>query len=184
MGGSLTETEIEQIRNSHARYRGIQNFVETGTYDGDTAILASRLFNTVYTVEVFPTLHNGAKQRANLLGITNINFLLGDSTKHLSELSTLVKTGAIYFLDGHYSGDGTGWNGDKYVPLYEELDAVLSTPNLGPTVFIIDDVRLWTTQADPYWSHITTTGILEEFKKHNYTILSYFIKNDRLVIFI
>ena len=39
MGGSLIQEEIEDIKSKSYVYNNIKNFVETGTYKGDSAYL-------------------------------------------------------------------------------------------------------------------------------------------------
>ncbi|MCB4757500.1 MAG: protein-L-isoaspartate(D-aspartate) O-methyltransferase [Elusimicrobia bacterium] len=57
---------------------GQDKVLEVGTGSGfQTAILA-HLAKDVYTVEIVPALHEQAKQRLLLLGMTNVTFCLGD----------------------------------------------------------------------------------------------------------
>ena len=166
MGGSLTEHELASLCNSD-RYKNIRNFVETGTYDGASAMLASQVFDHVFTIEIHQGVYTASLNRIKNRGITNITCLLGDSADLIGNVTERVMDGAVFFLDSHFSGDGTGWNNQKHVPLYEELDRILANKGLGPSIFIIDDVRLWTTERDPIWHEISTEKIIEKFIASN-----------------
>lgn len=62
----------------------LENFVETGTYRGDTSAWAATFFNAVYTIEYSKELHEQAK--AVHASLKNIHFLWGDSRSKLEEL--------------------------------------------------------------------------------------------------
>jgi hypothetical protein len=179
MGGSLEFEEITDSIGLRPEYLSIRNFVETGTYKGDTSIMASKHFHNVYTTEIVPALHEESKKKAEEAGVKNITFLLGDSVKLLGEIMPKVSEGAVFFLDAHQSGGDTSNNG-KNVPLYEELDVILSFP-LGKSLFIIDDVRLWKQKCWD-WAHITNTELVKRFSDKGRKVHSYFEKNDRFFI--
>lgn len=183
MGGSLIEQELEDIKKRGAPYSEIENFVETGTYKGDSTIIAAKHFKNVYTIEIFEPLYTETKERCEKEGINNIEFNLGDSLECLPNICKKTReNGAIYFIDAHISGGDSGWNGTNRVPLFEEIDIVISEP-IGPSVFILDDLRLWKTIKAWDWSHITNENIIEKFKSKGISLLSYFEKDDRFYIF-
>ena len=179
MGGSLQFEEIWDVIGRRPEYKDIKNFVETGTYKGDTTLMASEHFSKVYTTEIVPALHEGSRKRAEEKGVKNITFLLGDSVKLLSEIMPNVSEGAVFFLDAHQSGGDTSNNG-KNVPIYEELDTILSFP-LGKSLFIIDDVRLWKQRCWD-WNHISGSQIVKKLIEKGRKVLAYFEKNDRFFI--
>lgn len=183
MGGSLTEQELVNLRTTE-RYKNIKNFVETGTYDGASAMLAAKFFDRVFTIEIHQGLYEASVNRIKNRGITNVTCLLGDSANLIGTVAEQVKDGAVFFLDSHYSGEGTGWNNEKHVPLYEELDKILAVKDLGPSIFVIDDVRLWTTEHDPIWSEITNEKIIAKFISTGYNVLGYHVKLDRLYVYV
>lgn len=181
MGGSLTPEEISEIRKSD-RYNKIKYFVESGTYKGDTTSLVSPLFDQVYTIEIHEGLYKEAISRFKQENLENITCLLGNSLDLLGEVSSKVSDGAVFFLDAHISGSDSSWDGVHRVPIYEELDAILQH-RLGPSVFVIDDLRLW-VQGTWDWSHVTNEGIIKKFLDKEYHVLSYYEKNDRFYVYI
>jgi hypothetical protein len=182
MGGSLTENEILYIQQVGPKYKNIKNFVETGTYKADSTVIAAKLYDNVYTIEIFKPLYEESKLRAENEGITNIQFYNGDSLDKLKEITPLVTDGAVFFIDAHISGNDSGWNGNDRVPIIQELDIILSH-DLGTSVFIIDDLRLWKTIKAFDWEHITNSVIIEKFKQRNIKINCFFEKSDRFYIF-
>jgi hypothetical protein len=184
MGGSLKETEIINcIKQIDPKYKNIKNFVETGTYKADSTIMASKHFENVYTIEIFEQLYEESKTRAKNEGITNITFYLGDSLDKLKEITPKVLDGAVFFIDAHISGHDSGWNGTTRVPIFEELDIILSNPDLGPSVFIVDDLRLWKTIKAWDWAHITNESIIQKFKDKNIKVSLQFENDDRFYVF-
>lgn len=181
MGGSLLQEEINHIKLYGIPYSEIKNFVETGTYKADSTILASQNYHKVYTIEIFQPLYEESKQRLQNLGIKNVNCLLGDSLEHLHNIMPKVSDGSIFFIDAHISGSDSGWNGKIRVPLIEELDIILSY-ELGPSVFIFDDLRLWKSIQAWDWNHINNDTLLSKISaKHK--VFTSFEKNDRFFVF-
>jgi len=179
MGGSLEYSEIHKF-STGAKYRAIKYFVETGTYMGDTTLMAAKHYEHVHTIEIHEGLYEQSKQRAVDEGVANVTFHLGDSIAILPEIVSKVKEGAVFFIDAHISGIDSGWNGVNRVPIMEELDIILSC-EIGPSIIIIDDLRLW-KQKTWDWSHVTTSNIVAKFKEHNTKIDSFLEFNDRLYI--
>jgi len=181
MGGSLEYEELKSNLENRPRFERIKNFVETGTYHGDTSIMASKHFEKVYTTEIVPELHNLSKRKAEELGVTNISFLLGDSVKLLAQIMPKVSDGAVFFLDAHQSGCDTSNNG-TFVPLFEEMDMILSYP-FQASLFIIDDVRLWKQRCSD-WAHVTSEALVSRFRDKGAKVLSYFEENDRFYVYV
>lgn len=180
MGGSLTESELGIIHLSKIHSK-INYFVETGTYKADTTLLAAKFFGHVYTTEIHQGLHAEAVERANQLGVTNVTFMHGDSIQLLREIVPKVLSGAVFFLDAHISGSDSGWNGTHRVPILEELDVILSH-RVGPSVFIIDDVRLWKSSVWD-WAHITTDKIIKIFMRNKHHVITHYEKDDRYYVY-
>ena len=107
---------------------------------------------------------------------------MGDSLSQLKHITPKVSDGCVYFIDAHISGCDSSWNNHIRVPLIEELDIILSN-NIGPSVFIFDDVRLWKTNQAHDWSHISNDLILSKFELKNIQVFTSYEKDDRFYVF-
>jgi hypothetical protein len=156
-------------------------FVETGTYMGDTTHEASKLFKTVYSIELSPHYHACAKARFQ--SNPNIHLLEGDSSIVLGTLCPELNEPVFFWLDGHYSSGDTA-KGAKDCPLVEELGHIMTkcTP---PCVIAIDDVRLFGWHGTEDWSEISVAPIMSlvsaRMESVKYFPSSYHPK-DRMVI--
>lgn len=182
MGGPLDYNEIKDA-NKDMNWV-FNNFVETGTYKGDTCIMASHYFPFVYTFEIVSALYNYSKKRAEEQGIHNISFNLGDSLTLLPQLVPTLKGGSIFFIDAHQSGHDTSNNGID-VPLLEELDAILAH-KLEPSLFIFDDMRFWKGQSQEAWdwAKISMATVDQKIREKGHSIVKSFPKNDRYFVFV
>lgn len=182
MGGSLEYSELAGVIKNREVYANIINFVGTGTYKGDTTLMAAKYYKHIYTTEIVPTLYHEAVSKAKNNNITNINFYLGDSVKLLNEIVPKVTGGAVFFIDAHQSGPDTSNNG-QWVPLLEELTVILKH-TIGPSIFIIDDLRFFDNGASkPWdWAHISPNTILTLFQTFNYKVKESYTSNDRFYI--
>lgn len=179
MGGSLEYSEIQKVV-VNAKHKSIKYFVETGTYMGDTTMMAAKHYEHVHTIEIHEGLYEQSKKRAEIEGVENITFHLGDSLVVLPNIVPDVKEGAVFFIDAHISGMDSSWNGINRVPIMEELEIILSH-GIGPSIIIIDDLRLWKQKVWD-WAHVTTCSIVAKFKEHKTKISSFLEFNDRLYI--
>ena len=129
----------ELIQNSD-----MQNFVETGTYYGGTAIWASNLFGKVFTIEKSAELHKDVVSKYG--GVNNVEFFLGDSRACLREIVATLNEPTVFWLDAHWSGGLTYGEADQ-CPLLEELDIINSCQ--AETYIFIDDARLFLSPPQP-----------------------------------
>jgi len=182
MGGPLTYEEIKEATNGR-KHSNIRNFVETGTYKGDTTMLAAAHYENVYTTEICYERYEESKKRAEDAGVTNIDFLFGDSIELLEIIAPKVTDGAVFFIDAHISGQDSSWNGSERVPLMNELEVILKY-NVGPSVFIIDDLRFWRGKEQEAWdwSEISTEKVVKLFVDNGYDIASFYESNDRFYV--
>jgi hypothetical protein len=180
MGGSLEMSELISIPASYRK-----NFFETGTYKGETALLASLFFNKVFTIEIDSRLYEYCTNLFSEIKTQKPYLYKGDTLDLIPQIQTkhptIFNEGVVFFLDAHISGHDSSWNNKNRVPLLEELDLILNGPKLGPSVFIFDDVRMWQNNIWD-WVHISNDTILTKIKE-KYNIDDHCVKNDRLWVF-
>lgn len=128
----------QAVLRRYARQFGIRILVETGTYRGDMVQAMRAHFDSIYSIELSAELHAAAVAR--FAGVDSVTLLQGDSGSVLGQLVPTLKQPALFWLDGHYSGDITA-RGDEVTPVMAELAHVLASP-LGHVV-LIDDGRLF-----------------------------------------
>ena len=120
----------------------IHDFVETGTYKGDTCFWAAKHFKKVYTIEIDPGISHETAKRKDCP--SNIEFIVGNSKDILPGLVTKLDDNAFFWLDGHWCVGGGGK--EEECPLLDELKALSKLKN--PTIFI-DDARCFMGPMPP-----------------------------------
>jgi hypothetical protein len=133
----------------------INNFVETGTYYGNTAIWASNHFDNVFTIEFSETMYRQVIEKLDK--VANLHCILGDSRTELSKIIENTKKSSLFWLDAHWSGGDTYGNNDE-CPLLEEIDIINNSNN--DSFIFIDDARYFTSPPQPphkieQWPSIT-----------------------------
>ena len=101
---------------------------------------ARSVFEKVISVEIYPPFQR--QNAAQFAHDPDVYILLGDSGKNLPEAITLASGRILFWLDGHYSGAGTGI-GDKVSPIIEELRLIAKAGRKDDCI-VIDDRRLFT----------------------------------------
>ena len=178
---------IAFLANLKGDYTKYPNFIETGTFRGETVLAMEPLFANLYTIEVKPEFFSNVKN--NYKG-SKIQFYLGDSATELGKIVQTVTGDSIFFLDGHWSGDNTG-KGIKDCPLFEEITHIKSY-HRGAAIVIIDDVRIFgkgprskTELCD--WEDISADKIIEIIADRltdHYYQPSVYHEKDRLILHI
>jgi hypothetical protein len=177
MGGSLQLNELfEDIPEDMRKV-----FIETGTYKGETCRLVSPHFEKVRTIEIFEPLYHEALASFKAWdgAYDNIQAHLGDSVDVLPRLYDDYKDGAVFYIDAHVSGWDSSHNPQHPVPLLKEIQVINKKP-LGPSLFIVDDLRLWKNGDWGEWG-ISSAGICSQFRPGQ--IKKAYEKNDRYWIF-
>lgn len=175
---NLLQTDLKQF----------SNFIETGTYLGDTIFSLEPYFKKLYTIEIKEDFYKRAK---NMYKGEKIKFFLGDSSDVLPPLLlNNIQGQSIFFLDGHWSAGNTG-RGKKDCPLYEEL-ITINLLHKKEAIIIIDDIRL--VGKGPNignqlcnWEDININKMLEILKDritNKYFLPSTSHPKDRLIIHI
>jgi len=125
------------VVRSYLRRYNLRQFVETGTYLGDTLEYIAREGVGCASIELSEQLH--AKAMWRFTGFENVNLILGDSAQEMPKLLARLGMPALFWLDGHYSGGFTA-KGEKDSPIMAELEAIYNHPVAGH-VILIDDAR-------------------------------------------
>ena len=121
------------------RYR-LRTFVETGTFTGEMVHAVRHRFDEIVSIELAEPLYRAAKARFADDG--HIRLLQGDSAVVLPSVLATLGRPALFWLDGHFMGSGTG-RGDQDTPIASEMRAILRHPVRGHVV-LVDDARLFT----------------------------------------
>ncbi len=127
----------QEMLRDYAKSYGLDVFVETGTFLGDTVEALRREFRVVHSIELSRKFFELSRRR--LEGAPNVELHLGDSGKVLHEIVPEIDGPALFWLDGHYSGGETA-KGDSNCPVRAELEAIFAGMK-HPFVVMIDDAR-------------------------------------------
>lgn len=133
----------------------IQNFIETGTFNGGTCSWASEHFKKVITIENSKVIHERTSKKYK--DLTNIEFLFGHSLEHLKDIVEQLSEPSIFWLDAHWSGGETYGINDE-CPLIEELKIINSSKI--NHIILIDDARMFVKPPKPphkaeQWANIS-----------------------------
>ncbi len=110
------------IKKLQADFR-LANFVETGTYDGETSLAMSLLFDRVFTCDV-----KDWKRRLEFYYARNLIYETRSSPEFLRAHLPEIRAQSLFYLDAHWGA---------YWPLHEELDIVFG--QCQNPVILIDD---------------------------------------------
>ena len=128
----------QHIVLGYQRRHRLRTFVETGTYTGEMIAAVRRRFDRAISIELDRALYEAACRR--FAGDPGVHLLHGDSGALLPHMLAGLNEPAMFWLDGHYMGAGTG-RGAVDSPLVEEMRGLLAHPVRGHVV-LIDDARL------------------------------------------
>jgi hypothetical protein len=120
------------------RRLGIQDFIETGTFHGDTAAWAAGHFTRVTTIELSATYHTAAQARFGAQ--PGVRVVAGDSVTALGAMIPKLAAPAIFWLDAHWSGSDTAGR-EMECPVLSEIDLINASPLAH--VILVDDARLF-----------------------------------------
>ncbi len=151
--------------------QSIPNFVETGTFRGGTTLWAAQHFKTVITLEINPEFSRAVSSRPDCP--KNIEFLIGNSANLMTQVIDRLEGSAVFWLDGHYCGPGTG-DASAECPIMEELAAITKATD---PIILIDDARCFLGPPPPphdprHWVCIDDIYrfIIENFPNHITTV--------------
>ena len=147
-------------------------FVESGTYLGETTDFCSRIFETVYSIELDKTLFEQAKLKFSTK--TNIHLLQGDSGKVIEEILKKINSPTIFWLDGHYS-EGVTAKGDVNTPILQELTHIFNK-SLELHIILIDDARCFNGMNDYPTIKYLRDFVLTKNKNLNFEVFDDIIR--------
>ena len=119
----------------------IEVLVETGTYQGDTIAATLDRFDRIYSIEIDADLAKAARARFGHLS-GKVHLLEGDSATLLPKIIGELSGPTMFWLDGHYSGEGTG-RGATDTPILAEVEAIADLRQGRGDLVIVDDARLF-----------------------------------------
>jgi hypothetical protein len=136
--GHIFTPPLDLLAEFCARDLGLQMFVETGTFRGESAAWAAAHFREVVTIERKPELYAQAREAAMH---PNIVFHCGHSPTFLPQIAALPQP-KLYWLDAHWCGlDGDAAGVDDQCPIAAELSALRA--GSAEDVIMIDDFHMF-----------------------------------------
>jgi hypothetical protein len=117
---------------------GLNVLVETGTQAGATLAATLHRFEYLYSIEIFEPFVVAA--RARFAAHPKVTIVHGDSATALPAVLAAIDEPILFWLDGHYSGEGTG-KGEVESPIVAEIATILKMRPPGRDAIIIDDAR-------------------------------------------
>ena len=132
------------IVNTFMQRIKFNTFIETGTFQGESALWASNFFKEVYTIEASKSLYDEYHDR---LSKENIRHIYGDSRRILQKLIESSIPTRLIWLDAHWVGDQVSYGKGDEAPVLGEL---LTIPKgKGDNFIMIDDVRYFLSPNIP-----------------------------------
>lgn len=187
VNGVLDEEDLKYFGQEF----NICSFIETGTYAGDTTAVASKVFDEVYSIEIYEPLYKRAKDRFR--DSLNVKLYLGDTCNILKQVINDSSSRRLYWLDAHSSGGGTGGE-PGFSPILDELNQIYQFQD-DDCVILIDDLRgmchcdartnlplreiistIKEVDSDLVFYSIGDIGIIFNQKKYPSVIVSDFVK--------
>jgi hypothetical protein len=122
------------------RRHGARILVETGTFHGDTLAALRGSFDQLHSIELDEVLFKRAVQRFS--SDPRIRLWEGDSGSVLPHVLSGIRQPILFWLDGHYSGEGSARAGID-TPISRELRHIGEHFMCTSHLIIIDDARLF-----------------------------------------
>lgn len=149
-------------------------FVESGTSHGDGTYAILPHVDEVHTIEAFEPCYDFSLNRFQNEDKVNIYF--ADSGKVLPEiLPKLEGKSVVFWLDAHYSGDGTALL-DKETPIVAELEAISQVSNLDHAI-VIDDAR-----GFGVWNDYPSIEWMESYCEERFPHHKFFLEGDEIFL--
>ncbi len=179
--GSLDADFLNQMK----KIFNIDIFVESGTYNGGTTEIASKIFNEVHTIELDKKMFSEAK---NKFQHNKKIFVYEGSSAEIFKtlLPDLEKNkNVLFFLDAHYCGQGTAVDkegpdsGDGITAIRKEINAIKNSKTEN-CVIIVDDIRGFGTKIDDKefigcWAYPTVQDVCSNLLEINSKFVFYLV---------
>jgi len=138
-------------------------FIETGSLYGSGVQYAIEAgYEIIYSIELSPKLYNYCVKRFE--NYPHVYIIMGDSSDVLKELLPTINEPITFWLDGHYSGEGTAL-GSRSSPVIQELEAIANHKIKSHTI-LIDDLRIWTIEEYGFDADVLKEKIREINKEY------------------
>jgi len=131
------------VRELARKYR-MRTLVETGTCYGNMVAASMGIFDVIYSIELFDDFYEQNQRR--FARFPKVRLRHGDSAVELPKILDELREPALFWLDAHYSGTGTG-RADLDTPIEAELREIAARGIPGH-VILIDDARDFTGEND------------------------------------
>ncbi len=161
-GGPQSTKEKQELIIKLAQKNKISNFIETGTYIGETVKAIIPFFKNIYTIELNKKLYLYNKKR--FYKNSKVKVVWGNSYLKLKQILPKLKRPIFFWLDAHYSGGITSKT-KKQTPIEEELATIVKYWRKG-SIVLIDDARLFNGKR----GYPTIEKIVKIFSKKNVII--------------
>jgi len=133
---------MSKLKPNFYRLSGLSKtniYIETGTYYGLNLQEVMNEYKQIFSIEIEKKWVEYNEEKFE--NKNNIQIIEGDSSVKLPELCSEIEEGVTFFLDAHYSGEGTGYK-EKTSPIIKELESIFYRKN-NKDIVIIDDSRLF-----------------------------------------
>lgn len=159
-------------------YRTIRDYdrvflVESGTSHGDTVANLMEYVDHIWTIEAWNEAFYFSQDRFK--GMNKVDVLFGDSAEVLPKVLEKIDAPAVFWLDAHYSGDGTA-KLDKQTPIVAELEAIAAHNQPGDCI-VIDDAR-----GFGVWADYPPVEVMEQMSKDLFPNHTFSVEGDELFI--
>jgi len=135
----------QRVVQTYARTYSLATLIETGTYLGDMVFAMRTHFKRIISIEIDNDLYSLSSARFHSRFYEHVRMIHGDSSVVLPELISELQEPCLFWLDGHFSGEGTSC-GQTKTPILDELYTILTHPF--SHVILIDDAHEFSGEGD------------------------------------
>lgn len=138
--GAISFSIDENLLAFLTRASPLKLFAETGTFKGDSLLIARRFFERCESVEASPELYEQARLRFQ--ETSGVHLHRSDSPSFLRlHQKEFAETPTLFWLDAHWCNADNTSGATSQSPLLEELEAIGALHR--DSVVLIDDARLY-----------------------------------------